>query len=395
MWSAMNEAVIVSAVRTPIGKFGGGLKDLNAGKIGAVVVGEAVKKAGIDPKEVEECILGNVISAGLGQNPARQAALWGGLPDEVPAMTVNKVCGSSLKAVMLAADTVLLGRQKVVVAGGMESMSNAPYLLEKARFGYKLFDSTLVDSMVRDGLWDVYNNYHMGNTGEIVAQRHNVTRQDADKFSLWSHQKAVAAAKTGAFKDEIVPVQIPSKKEPIIFSADEGPREDTSIEALAKLKPVFKNDGVLTAGNSSTINDGASAVVVMDSEVAKQKGIAPLARIVDYVASGVKPELVMEAPIPAVKKLLERNRLSINDIDMVEHNEAFSTASVAVMRSLGIPEDKFNVNGGAVALGHPIGASGARVLTTLIHAMRAKGAKRGIATLCLGGGNAVAMLVDR
>ncbi|HEX9907674.1 MAG TPA: acetyl-CoA C-acetyltransferase [Thermoplasmata archaeon] len=391
----MREAVIVSAVRTPVGKFGGALKDVNAAKLGAVAVREAVKRAGVEPKEVEECLMGNVLPAGLGQNPARQAALWGGLPDEVAAMTINKVCGSGLKAVMLAADSVLLGRQKTVVAGGMESMTNAPYLLEKARFGYKLFDSTLVDSMVRDGLWDVFNNYHMGNTGEIVAQRHGITRQDADKFSLWSHQKAVAAMKSGAFKDEIVPVELPSKNEPLSCSVDEGPREDSSLEALAKLKPVFKSDGILTAGNSSTINDGASALVVMDSEIAAQNGLKHMVRIVDYVTSGLKPELVMEAPIPAVRKLLERNHLSINDVDIVEHNEAFSTASVAVMRSLGIPENKFNVNGGAVALGHPIGASGARVLTTLIYAMRARDAKRGLATLCLGGGNAVAMLVER
>jgi acetyl-CoA C-acetyltransferase len=391
----MKEAVIVSATRTPIGKFGGGLKDLGATRIGAVAVREAVRRARIDPKEVEECIMGNVISAGLGQNPARQAALWGGLPDEVAAMTVNKVCGSSLKAVMLASDAILAGKERVIVAGGMESMTNAPYLLEKARFGYKLFDSTLVDSMVRDGLWDIFNNYHMGNTGEIVAQRNGVTRQDADEFSLSSHQKAVRAIKSGGFKEEIAHVEIPSKKEAVIFSQDEGPREDTTIEALAKLKPVFKSDGVLTAGNSSSINDGASAVVVMDSDLAREKGLKPLVRIVDYVTSGVKPELIMEAPILAVEKLLQRNKLTVEEVDLFEHNEAFSTASVAVMKKLSIPEEKFNVNGGAVALGHPIGASGTRVLTTLLYAMRSKGAKRGIATLCLGGGNAVAMLVEQ
>jgi acetyl-CoA C-acetyltransferase len=360
-----------------------------------VVVREAVKRAKLDPKDVEECIMGNVISAGLGQNPARQAALHGGLPDEVAALTINKVCGSSLKAVMLASDAILAGKERVIVAGGMESMTNAPYLLEKARFGYKLFDSSLVDAMVRDGLWDIYNNFHMGNTGEIVAQRNSITRQDADKFSLSSHQKAVRAIKSGAFKDEIVNVEIPSKKEVVVFSQDEGPREDSTIEALAKLKPAFRNDGILTAGNSSSINDGASAVVVMESELAREKGLKPMVRIVDYVTSGVKPELLMEAPIHAVEKMLLRNNLTVNDIDLFEHNEAFSTASVAVMRRLQIPEDKFNVNGGAVALGHPIGASGTRVLTTLIYAMRAKGAKRGVATLCLGGGNAVAMLVEQ
>lgn len=391
----MNEVVIVGATRTAIGKFGGGLKDLSAPKIGAIAVKEAVRRAGIAPSEVEECIMGNVLSAGLGQNPARQAALGAGLPDEVAALTINKVCGSGLKAVMLASDSILAGRQKVIVAGGMESMTNAPYLLEKARFGYKLFDSTLVDSMVRDGLWDVYNNFHMGNTGEIVAQRNNVTRADADRFSLWSHQKAVQAIKSGAFKDEIVPVEIASKKETVVFATDEGPREDTSLEALAKLKPVFRNDGVLTAGNSSSINDGAAALVVMDADLARQKGLKPMVKVVDYVTTGVKPELIMEAPIPAVKKLLDRNGLRVSDIDLFEHNEAFSTASVAVMRQLGIPESRFNVNGGAVALGHPIGASGARVLTTLIYAMHKRGARRGLATLCLGGGNAVAMLVEK
>jgi acetyl-CoA C-acetyltransferase len=391
----MKEAVIVSATRTPVGKFGGALKDMSAPKIGAVAVRESVRRARIDPKDVEECIMGNVISAGLGQNPARQAALWGGLTDEVAALTINKVCGSGLKAVMLAADAILAGKEKTIVAGGMECMTNAPYLLEKARFGYKLFDSSLVDSMVRDGLWEVYNNYHMGNTGEIVAQRNGVTRIDADKFALWSHKKSVAAIKSGAFKEEIVHVELPSKKEASLFSVDEGPREDSSLEALAKLKPVFKNDGVLTAGNSSSINDGASAVVVMDSELAKEKGLKPLVKIVDYVTSGVKPELLMEAPIHAVRKLLQRNGLEVKDIDLWEHNEAFSTASVATIKVLGIPEDKFNVNGGAVALGHPIGCSGARVLTTLIFAMRAHDSKRGIATLCLGGGNAVAMLVER
>jgi len=391
----MNEAVIVSATRTPVGKFGGGLKDLSATKLEAVAVREAVRRAKIDPNVVEECIMGNVLSAGLGQNPARQAALWGGLSDEVAAMTINKVCGSGLKAVMLASDAILAGKEQIIVAGGMESMTNAPYLLEKARFGYKLFDSSLVDDMVRDGLWDVYNNFHMGNTGEIVAQRHGIKREEADKFSFESHQKAIRAIKSGAFKEEIVHVEIPSKKEVAIFSQDEGPREDTTVEALAKLKPVFRNDGVLTAGNSSSINDGASAVVVMDAELAKQKGLKPLVKIVDYVTTGVKPELLMEAPISAVTKLLQRNKLEVKDVDLFEHNEAFSTASVAVMRALKIPEDRFNVNGGAVALGHPIGASGARVLTPLIYAMKAKDAKRGIATLCLGGGNAVAMLVER
>ena len=391
----MSEVVVVSATRTPVGKFGGGLKDLNATKIGAVAVKEAVERAKIDPDDVDECIMGNVIAAGLGQNPARQAALWGGLRDEVAALTINKVCGSGMKAVMLASDAILAGKERVVVAGGMESMTNAPYLLEKARFGYKLFDSSLVDAMVRDGLWDIYNNFHMGNTGEIVAERNGITRDDADRFAFGSHQKAVKAIKSGAFKDEIVQVETPSKKDVVMFSQDEGPREDTTMDALSKLKPVFRKDGLLTAGNSSSINDGAAALVVTDSEFARERGLDPLARITDYVTTGIRPDLIMEAPITAVEKLLQRNELSVKEIDLFEHNEAFATASIAVRQKLGIPEEKFNVNGGAVALGHPIGASGARVLTTLIYAMRARGARKGVGTLCLGGGNAVAMLVEQ
>ncbi|MGB2581600.1 MAG: acetyl-CoA C-acetyltransferase, partial [Thermoplasmata archaeon] len=366
-----------------------------ATQLGAIVVREAVRRAGIDPTKVDECIMGNVISAGLGQNPARQAALHGGLPPEVAALTINKVCGSGLKAVMIAADVISAGKGALFVAGGMESMTNAPYLLEKARFGYKLFDSQLVDALVRDGLWEAFNDFHMGNTGEIIAERHNVSREAADKFSLWSHQKAVRAVKEGLFKDEIVPVEVKSKKGPVTVSDDEGPREDTTLDALGKLKPVFRDNGVLTAGNSSSINDGAAALVVADLVKAEELGLEPIARIVDYATAGMKPELIMEAPIPAVQTLLKRNSLQISDIDLFEHNEAFSTASIAVKDSLGVPEDRFNVNGGAVALGHPIGCSGARVLTTLIYAMRRRNAFRGIATLCLGGGNAVAMIVER
>lgn len=391
----MKQPVILSAARTPVGRFGGGLKGISAPKLGALVVRESIKRAGVDPSAVEECMMGNVISAGLGQNPARQAALYGGLPPEVSALTVNKVCGSGLKAIMLASNAILAGKGRIFVAGGMESMSSAPFLLEKARFGYKLFDSKLVDAMVRDGLWDVFNDFHMGNTGEIVAERHGITREDADKFSLWSHQKAVRAMKEGAFREEIVPVEVPSKKGPVEVSDDEGPREDTSIEALAKLKPVFREAGILTAGNSSSINDGAAALVVVDSETAESGSSKPLARIVDYTSAGMKPELIMEAPIPAVQKLLERNALKMADIDLFEHNEAFSSASIAVMKTLNVPEERFNVNGGAIALGHPIGCSGARVLTTLIYAMRARDCARGVATLCLGGGNAVAMLIER
>jgi len=391
----MNQPVIVSATRTAIGKFGGALKDTNATKLGAIAVKEAIRRAGTPPELVDECIMGNVLSAGLGQNPARQAALYGGLPDTIPALTINKVCGSGLKAVMLACDSILAGRQRFVVAGGMENMSQAPYLLDKARFGYKLFDSKLVDGMVRDGLWDVFNDFHMGNTGEIVAERHNITRDEADQFSLGSHKKAINAINTGAFKDEIVPVELQSRKGTTAFSVDEGPREDASLEALAKLKPVFRNDGILTAGNSSSINDGASALVVASNAAAEEKGMEPMARIIDYITTGTKPELIMEAPIDAAKKLLERNKLNIDDVDLFEHNEAFSTASIAVQRVLRVPEERFNVNGGAVALGHPIGCSGARVLTTLLYAMKARRAGRGLATLCLGGGNAVAILVEQ
>ena len=391
----MKQPVILSAARTPVGRFGGGFKGIGAPKLGATAVSEVVKRAGIDPSAVEECIMGNVISAGLGQNPARQAALYGGLPPEVPALTVNKVCGSGLKAVMMAADSILAGKGRILIAGGMENMTNAPFLLEKARFGYKLFDSKLVDAMVRDGLWDVFNDFHMGNTGEIVAERHGISREDADKFSLWSHQKAVRAIKEGTFREEIVPVEAPSKKTPTVVTDDEGPREDTSLEALGRLKPVFREDGILTAGNSSSINDGAAATVVTDAETAESASSKPLARIIDYTSAGVKPELIMEAPIPAVQKLLDRNGLKMDDIDLFEHNEAFSSASIAVMKALSVPEEKFNVNGGAIAIGHPIGCSGARVLTTLLYAMKVRDSSRGIATLCLGGGNAVAMLVER
>ena len=391
----MKKPVILSATRTPVGKFGGGLKDVGATKLGAVAVREAMARARVKPEEVEECIMGNVISAGLGQNPARQAALFGGLPPEVSAVTINKVCGSGLKAVMMAADTISAGRGEIFVAGGMESMTNAPYLLEKARFGYKLFDSQLIDAMVRDGLWDVFNDFHMGNTGEIIAERHGITREDADKFSLWSHQKSVRAIKEGDFAEEIVAVEAPSKKGSVSITQDEGPREDTTLEVLGKLKPVFRKDGILTAGNSSSINDGAAAVVVASADRADSMGAEPLAKIIDYTSAGMKPELIMEAPIPAVRTLMERNDLRIDDIDLFEHNEAFSTASIAVKTELEVPDEKFNVNGGAVAIGHPIGCSGARVLTTLIYAMQKRDAHRGIATLCLGGGNAVAMLIER
>ncbi|HDM67109.1 MAG TPA: acetyl-CoA C-acetyltransferase, partial [Thermoplasmatales archaeon] len=388
--------VVVSGVRTAQGKFGGMLKDYSAPKLGGIVVKEAVKRAGIKPEDVDEVIMGNVVSAGLGQNVARQAAIQAGIPYEVGSFHVDKVCGSSLKAVVLAAQAIKAGDAECIAAGGMESMSNCPYLLDKARFGYRLFDGKLIDAMVHDGLWDVYNDFHMGMTGEIIAERHNITREDCDEFAAWSHQKAAKATENGWFKDEIIPIEIPQKKgEPIVFDKDEGIRPDTTIEKLSKLKPFFKEDGVITAGNASQITDGAAAVVVMSKEKADEIGVEPLGTIIAYNTSGVKPEYVMEAPIPGIKRILEKTGYTMDDIDLVEHNEAFSSASVALMREFNIPKEKFNVHGGAVALGHPIGASGARILVTLLYAMKRYKKHRGLATICLGGGNAVTMIVER
>jgi acetyl-CoA C-acetyltransferase len=391
----VKEIVILSAVRTAIGKFNGTLRDFPAQKLGAIAIKEAVKRAGIDANAVDEVIMGNVISAGLGQNPARQAMIHAGLPVKIGAVTVNKVCGSGLKAAMMATQAIKAGDAELIVAGGMENMNRGPYLLREGRSGYRLGDGKLIDAMVYDGLWDVYNDFHMGNTGEIIAEKFNVTREDADRLALRSHEKAMEAIKTGKFKEEIVPVEIPQRKgEPIIFEIDEGVREDTSLEKLAKLKPVFKKDGIVTAGNASQISDGGSAVVVASKEKAEEFGCKAMAKIIDYNTGGLKPELVMEAPIPTVRALMEKTGFGVDDIDLFEHNEAFASASVAVSRELGIPLEKFNVHGGAVALGHPIGCSGARVLTTLLYAMKQRGSKRGLATLCLGGGNAVAMIVE-
>jgi len=392
----MKEAVIVSGVRTAQGKFAGALKDFSAPQLGSIVTKDPVKRAGIEPEDVEEVLMGNVVSAGLGQNVARQAAIWAGLPYEVGAVHVDMVCGSSLKAVALATQAIKSEDADVIVAGGMESMTNCPYLLDKARFGYRLFDGKLIDAMVKDGLWDIYNDFHMGMTGEIIADKYGITREECDKFALWSHQKAAKATKEGKFKDEIVPVDIKQKKgDAVVFDKDEGIREDTTLEKLAGLKTVFKSDGVITAGNASQITDGAAAVVVMSRDKAEEKGIEPLVTIKGYNTSGVKPENVMEAPVPGVKTLLKKTGLSMDDIDLVEHNEAFSSAPIVVMKELGIKREIFNVHGGAVALGHPIGASGARILVTLIHAMKNHDKKRGLATLCLGGGNAVSMVVER
>jgi len=392
----MKEIVIVSGVRTAQGKFSGALKSFSAPQLGGIAIKEAVKKAGIKQKDVDEVIMGNVVQAGLGQNVARQAAINAGIPYEVGAFHVDKVCGSSLKAVVLAAQAIKCEDADCVVAGGMESMTNAPYVLNKARFGFRMFDGKIVDTMVHDGLWDVYNDFHMGHTGEIIAERNDITRKDCDEFAARSQQKAEKATKNGSFKDEITPVKIKQRKgDPITFDKDEGIREGTTVEKLAKLKPFFKKDGVVTAGNASQITDGGSAVVVMSKEKAEKMGIKPLATIKGYNTSGVKPEYVMEAPIPGVKNLLKKMNLTIDDIDLVEHNEAFSSASVALIKEIGIPKDIFNVHGGAVAIGHPIGCSGSRILVTLMHAMKKYNKTRGLATICLGGGNAVSMIIER
>ena len=391
----MEEVVLASAVRTAVGRFGGSLVDINATQLGGYVISEAVKRAGLKGEDIEEALMGNVVSAGLGQNPARRAMIYGGLPYETGATTVNKVCGSGLKTVMMAADAIKAGSYKIIVAGGMENMNQCPYLLRQARYGYRLFDGKLVDAMVFDGLWDIHNDFHMGMTGEIISERLNVSREEMDKLAYESHIKAAKATEEGRFRDEILPLDIPQRKgEPVVFDKDEGVRPDTSLEKLAKLKPVFKKDGVVTAGNASQISDGAAVLVVMAKSEAESRGIEPLAKVVAYNTSGVKPEYVMEAPMPSVRALLKDTGLTIDDLDLFEHNEAFASASVAVRRELGVPDEKFNVNGGAVALGHPIGCSGARVLTTLLYAMKNRNAGRGLATLCLGGGNAVSMIVE-
>jgi acetyl-CoA C-acetyltransferase len=396
--AAFEDIVIISACRTAVGKFQGSLSDLSAPQLGAVAVREAVKRANLDPAKVDECIMGNVVSAGLGQNPARQAAIFGGLAPEVGAMTVNKVCGSGLKAVALAAQAIQTQNSSMVVAGGMESMTNAPYLLPQARKGYRLGNAQIVDSMVHDGLWDIYNDYHMGITGENVADRYGITREEQDEFAVNSHRKAVAAMKECRFKSQIVPVELPAKKKgapAVIFDKDESPREDTTIEILRSLKPAFKKDGTVTAGNAPGVNDGAAAVVVTRASLAQELGAAPMVRIVAQATSGVEPKWVMMAPVGAVRKIWEKTGWKKDDVDLYELNEAFSVQALGVMKELGLDPNKVNVNGGAVAIGHPIGASGARLLVTLIYEMIRRDVRRGIAALCLGGGNAVAMAVER
>ncbi|HLW79198.1 MAG TPA: acetyl-CoA C-acetyltransferase [Terriglobia bacterium] len=392
----MPDAVIISSVRTAIGKFQGSLSPLSAVELGACVVREAVRRAALDPVQVDELIMGNVVSAGLGQNPARQAGLNGGLHARVAAMTVNKVCGSGLKAVALAAQGVRTGDAEIVVAGGMESMSNAPYLLPQVRRGLRLGHAQMLDAMIVDGLWDAYEDFHMGMTGELVAEKYAISRQRQDAYAAESHRRAVDAIKSCRFKNQIVPVMVPQKKgEPVAFAIDESPREDTSIEALARLKPVFKPGGTVTAGNAPGTNDGAAALVVTSAERAQALGRPPLARIVGQAVSGVEPRWVMMAPVSAIQALLCKIGWKLADVDLVELNEAFAVQALAVIQELGLDPDRTNVNGGAVALGHPIGASGARILVTLLDAMEQRGAKRGIAALCLGGGNAVALAVER
>src|ERR1700682_5591444 len=396
--ASFDDVVIISGCRTPVGKFQGSLSEFSAPQLGAMVVREAVKRSGVDAAQVDECIMGNVISAGLGQNPARQAAIFGGLSPATGAMTINKVCGSGLKAVALAAQAVQTGNSSIVVAGGMESMTNAPYLLPQARKGYRLGNAQIIDSMVNDGLWDIYNDYHMGITGENVAEKYGITREAQDQFAVNSHRKALSAIKECRFKSQIVPVELAPKKRgeaPVVFDKDESPREDTTIEVLASLKPAFKKDGTVTAGNAPGVNDGAAAVVVTGAHRAKELGAQPMVRIVAQATSGIDPKWVMMAPVDAVRKIWEKTGWKNEDVDLYELNEAFSVQALGVMRELGLDPAKVNVNGGAVAIGHPIGASGARVLVTLIYEMMRRDVHRGIAALCLGGGNAVAMAVER
>ena len=391
----MKNPVIINAVRTPIGRFLGTLAPVTATRLGSIAVAEVAARAGVDPVEVDEVIMGNVVGAGLGQNPARQAALGAGYPDTVAAMTLNKVCGSGLKAVVLAAQAIKCGDAGLVVAGGMESMSNAPYLMKTARGGFRMGHQQVLDSMIHDGLWDAYNDYHMGNTGEVVAERYGIGREEQDRWAYDSHRKAVAAIEAGLFKREIVSVEVPQrKKDPIVFDTDESPRGDTSVEKLAKLRPAFKKDGTVTAGNAPGVNDGASAILVASREKAEELGQKPRAEIVAYSTSGLAPELVMMAPEKAVRSVWEKTGWTDADVDYYEFNEAFAVQQCALGKELGIDPAKHNVRGGAVALGHPIGASGARVLTTLLHALEDDGKDKGIAALCLGGGNAVAMAIQ-
>ncbi len=391
----MREVQIISAARTAVGSFQGGLSSMPATKLGSIVIEEVVKRAGIKKEDVDQVIMGDVLSAGLGQAPARQAALGAGLPDEVGCMTINKVCGSGLKSVMLAAQAIMLEDAEVIVAGGMESMTNSPYLLPKARSGYRMGDGEIIDSMIRDGLWDPYDDYHMGNCAELCAEKYNLTRERQDEFTLESYRRAQEAQKEGKFGEEIVPVEISQKKgEPVIFDTDEDPGK-LRIDKVPTLKPAFKKDGTVTAANASSISDGAAAVVVMSSEQAKSLGCQPLARILGYAEASLAPEWFTIAPVEAVKRVLEKTGMSKDDIDLFEINEAFSVVTIRAIDEFGLDPAKVNINGGAVSIGHPIGGSGARILVTLLYAMKDRKAKIGLATLCIGGGEAVAMVVER
>ena len=392
----MKEVVIVSAVRTAIGTFGGSYKDVSAVTLGTAAVKEAMKRAKIKPEMVEEVVFGNVLQAGLGQNVARQVSIHSEIPVEVPSFTVNKVCGSGLKTVALAAQTIMAGEADIIVAGGTENMSQAPYLLKKARWGQRMGDGVIEDYMVKDGLWDIFNDYHMGITAENIAEQWNLSREEQDEFALNSQLRAEKAIKDGKFKDEIVPVEVPQRRgDPIVVDTDEYPRFGSTIEAMAKLRPAFKKDGTVTAGNASGINDGAAALVLMSKEKAEELGVKPLATILSYASAGVDPKIMGSGPIPATKKALEKAKLGVEDLDLVEANEAFAAQSLAVVKDLGLDPEKTNVNGGAIALGHPIGASGARILVTLIHEMAKREAKNGLATLCIGGGQGIALIVRR
>lgn len=390
----MKEVVIVSACRTAIGKFGGSLKDVPAADLGAIVIEEAIKRAGIDKAIVDEVVMGNVLQAAQGQNPARQAMIKAGLPVETPAMTINKVCGSGLRCVSLAAQMIKAGDADVIVAGGMENMSAAPYAIPKARYGYRMGNGVLVDTMIKDVLWDAFNDYHMGITAENVAEQFGVSREDQDALGARSQQKACEAIKSGAFKDQIVPVVIHGKKGDTVFDTDEFPREGTTVESLAKLKPAFKKGGTVTAGNASGINDGAAAFVVMSAEKAAELGLKPMAKVVSYASAGVDPSIMGIGPVPSSRKALEKAGLTADDLSLVEANEAFAAQSVYVVRELGLDMSKVNIHGGAIALGHPIGASGARILVTLLYGLKEVGGKYGLATLCIGGGQGTACIVE-
>ena len=392
----MEQAVIVNAVRTPVGSFGKSLAGVSAVDLGVIALKEALARTGLDPAQIDEVILGNVLQAGLGQNPARQVAIHAGIPKEVPALTINKVCASGLKSVFLAAQAVMLGDAEVVIAGGIENMSQAPYAVKEARWGQRMGDSKLVDLMILDGLWDAFNGYHMGNTAENVSAKFGVSREEQDQFALASQQKAEAAIKDGNFKDEIVPVPIPQRKgEPILFDTDEHPRAGTTLEALKKLKPAFKPNGTVTAGNASGINDGAAIIAVMSASKAASLGLEPMAFIRSYSSSGVDPAIMGIGPIRASQKALAKIGWKAEELDLIEANEAFAAQAIAVNREMGWDLSRVNVNGGAIALGHPIGASGARILTTLLHAMNKRNAKKGLATLCIGGGQGAAIVVER